>query len=75
MSDRDNKVKKPARRRSKDAGGEPLAVVGVGVCAASLPSLVALFGEITDNLGAAYVVAVRQQDGLTPSAVVDGWSR
>ena len=54
----------PARRSAQSPGSEPLAVVGIGVCAASLHSLLTLFGQITDDLGAAYVIAVRQQDAL-----------
>ena len=70
MTDKGNKQKKPARRRSPNSAGEPLSVVGIGVCAASLPSLLALFDGLKEELGAAYVVAVRQQDGLTVDRVV-----
>ena len=59
------------RRRPPNKGGEPLAIVGIGVCAASLRSLIKLFDQIGGNLGASYIVGVRQQDGLTPAAVVD----
>jgi two-component system CheB/CheR fusion protein len=48
-----------------------MAVVGIGVCAASMPSLLALFNELRSDLGAAFVLAVRQKDGLTPAAVVE----
>ena len=75
MADKGRKVKKPARRRKRDGGGEPMAVVGIGICAASMPSLGALFDRIADDLGAAYVIAVRQRDGLTPNAVVEELSR
>ncbi|HEY1142681.1 MAG TPA: CheR family methyltransferase [Sphingomicrobium sp.] len=66
---RDNK----RRRKSNGSGGasEPVAVVGVGVCLASLRSLEQLFSAFSDDLGAAYVIAVRQQDGLTVKVVVD----
>ncbi len=61
----------PARRSAQSPGSEPLAVVGIGVCAASLHSLLTLFGQITDDLGAAYVIAVRQQDALSPAALME----
>lgn len=67
--------KKPARRQSEDRPGEPLAVVGVGVCAASFRALLALFDGMKDQLDVAYVVAVRQQDGLTVDAVVEALVR
>ena len=66
MAEKDSKVQKPSRRRAAPSESEPLATVGIGVCAASLPSLSRLFRQIREDLGAAYVVAVRQQDGLTP---------
>jgi len=62
VADKDRKRKKPEPPRSRKAATAPLSVVGVGVCAASLPSLLALFGDLAPDLGAAYVVAVRQQD-------------
>ena len=70
MADKDRKRKKPEPPRSP-AATAPLSVVGVGVCAASLPSVLALFGGLAPDLGAAYVVAVRQQDGLTVNQVVE----
>lgn len=75
MADRpdkqNGKQKKPARRTGRDAQSEPLAVVGIGVCAASFRALLALFAGMTDGLGVAYVVAVRQQDGLSVDTVVE----
>ena len=70
MTDTKEKRKEPSRRSSKDPPTEPLAVVGIGVCAASFRALLAMFSLITDGL-AAYVVAVRQQDGLAVETVVD----
>ena len=74
MAERNNKIRKPSRQSRKDRPAEPLAVVGVGVCAASLKSLLSLFNAL-DGLGAAYVVAVRQQDGLTVDTVVDALAK
>ena len=71
MADPKAKQKKPSRRPSKDHPAEPLAVVGIGVCAASFRALLALFAGMSTELGAAYVVAVRQQDGLSVDTVVD----
>ena len=71
MADRDQKLERPKRRPAKGAPSEPLAVVGVGVCAASLRSLEAMFSELGPQVGAAYVVAVRQQEGLTVDAVLE----
>jgi two-component system CheB/CheR fusion protein len=70
VADREPRQKKTQRRR-KDSSGEPLAVVGIGVCAASLRALLSLFGSIQDGLGAAYVIAVRQQDGLTVETLIE----
>jgi len=74
LSDEESKPKKPARRAIKAQASEPVAVVGIGVCLASLKSLRALFAGLTESLPAAYVVAVRQQDGLTTKTVVDAIS-
>lgn len=45
-------------------------VIGIGVCAASLRSLEELVASLSPDLGAAYIVVVRQQDGLEVEAVV-----
>ncbi|PYE23900.1 two-component system CheB/CheR fusion protein [Rhizobium sp. PP-CC-3A-592] len=50
---------------------EPLAIIGIGVSATSLGSLDRIFSGLTCDLGAAYLVVVRQQDGLDVQAVVD----
>ena len=70
MAERNNKVKKNSGAAPQKRVGKPLAVVGIGVCAASLEALLTLFRDL-DGLGAAYVVAVRQQDGLTVDTVLD----
>ncbi|GHD05108.1 hypothetical protein GCM10016234_00680 [Tianweitania populi] len=43
---------------------ETIAVVGIGVCALSLRSFEQVFADIDPELGTAYLVAVRQQEGL-----------
>jgi two-component system CheB/CheR fusion protein len=48
--------------------------VGIGVCLASLRSLQELFGQLPEDLGAAYVIAIRQQDGLTVETVLEAIS-
>jgi two-component system CheB/CheR fusion protein len=53
----------------------PMAVVGVGVCGASLGSLEALFSGLGPRIGAAYLIAARQQEGLNVETVVDALKR
>jgi two-component system CheB/CheR fusion protein len=66
-------AKSPKRRKAaaSSAGTEPIAIVGIGVCLASLSSLQQLFAGLSNDLGAAYVIAVRQQDGLSGDTVLD----
>lgn len=71
MADRADKQKRPSRRVRKDPKSEPLSVVGIGVCAASFRALLSLFAAIQDGLDAAYVIGVRQQDGLSVDTVVE----
>ena len=75
MAERDSRLKKPSRRSKKDQPTEPLAIVGIGVCAASLRSLLSLFAGLSNELEASYVIAVRQQDGLTVDTVVEALAR
>jgi two-component system CheB/CheR fusion protein len=75
MADRDQKLGKPKRKPRKVQPDQPLAVVGVGVCSDSLHSLEELFAALGAELGAAYVVAVRQLEGLSVETVVDMLSR
>ena len=56
---------------SSGADAAPFAVVAVAVCSASLGSLETLFTALEPGMGAAYVIALRQQDGLTVDAVVE----
>ncbi|WP_205411636.1 CheR family methyltransferase [Sphingomonas carotinifaciens] len=59
--------------RDMQDGGTPSAIVGIGVGTASLASLKALFGGIAGSAAgeAAYLVAVRQQDGSDVAVVVE----
>ncbi len=52
-----------------------MSVVGVGVSAASLRSLEAMFAATASGLDAAYLIAVRQQEGLEVGTVVDALRR
>ena len=49
----------------------PTPIVGIGVCARSLRSLEELFGDLSPSLAAAYVVAVRQEEGLNVGTVLE----
>ncbi|MFL6733974.1 MAG: CheR family methyltransferase [Sphingomicrobium sp.] len=71
MAEQDAKLKKPRRGKEKPVPVQPLAVVGVGVAAESLPSLEKLFEALPTDLNAAYVVAVHQLEGLTVNQVID----
>jgi two-component system CheB/CheR fusion protein len=71
VAERNSKPEAPSRRVRKGQPTEPLAVVGIGVCAASVSSLLALFSGMIDGLGASYVVGVRQQDGLAVDSVIE----
>jgi two-component system, chemotaxis family, CheB/CheR fusion protein len=53
-----------------DAADLPLVVVGVGVCAASVRSLGRMFADLAPGIGAAYLVAVRQLEGLDVGSVL-----
>src|SRR3712207_6273124 len=75
MADRDQKLDKPRRRGRKVQPDKPLAVVGIGVCSDSLHSLEVLFASLGPDLGAAYVIAVRQLEGLSVETVVKSLSR
>ena len=66
MAERKEKTAKTSKRQTKEAKtAEPTAVIGIGVCSASIRSLEDLFTSLPQDLGAAYVIAVRQQDGVT----------
>ncbi|GAO40956.1 putative two-component hybrid sensor and regulator [Sphingomonas changbaiensis NBRC 104936] len=74
MADIDEVRERPARRRGQDKPTQPLAVIGIGVCAASLRSLEQLFASLDDQLDAAYVVAVGQQNGVSVDSIMKALS-
>lgn len=59
----------------EEAQTSVVPVVGIGVCAASLQSLEAVFTSINPALGAAYLIAVRQLEGLAVSTVLEVLTR
>lgn len=70
MAEKGGKSRATARS-GKSETEQQLAVVGIGVCAASFRALLTLFATMTEGLGAAFVIAVRQQDGLIVDTVVE----
>ena len=74
MAAKVSKPRTPARRSERGQASPPLSVVGIGVCLASLRDLQSLFAALSIDLPAAYVVAIRQQDGLTATTVVEAIS-
>ena len=75
MLDANEQVKNVSTDIAEEAGTTLIPVVGVGVCAASLRSLETLFAGIEPALGAAYVIAVHQLEGLDVGTVVDVLTR
>lgn len=71
----DEQVKGSLVAREDEDRSAVMPVVGVGVCAASLRSLETLFTGIEPSLGAAYLIAVRQQEGLDVGTVVQALTR
>ena len=65
------KAKSPRSKETAKApaAAEPVAIIGIGVCLASLEALQHLFAALSEDLGAAFVIAVRQQDGLSTDRV------
>ncbi|HEU4960201.1 MAG TPA: CheR family methyltransferase [Sphingomonas sp.] len=74
MADTDEKNDERTEPEAR-GGPPPMAVVGVGVCAASLRSLEALFAELHGDLPAAYLIAVGQEDGIDVNSVVEALSQ
>lgn len=64
------KNEEAAARASGDRPGASVPVVGIGVSAESLRSLEELAASLDTTLGVAYIVIVRQSDGLEVNAVV-----
>ncbi|MBX5162031.1 MULTISPECIES: CheR family methyltransferase [unclassified Rhizobium] len=54
---------------------QPLVIVGIAVSAQSLRSLEQIFSEIGVGLGASYLVAVYQQEGLSAATVLETLGR
>ncbi|MBV9078647.1 MAG: chemotaxis protein, partial [Methylobacteriaceae bacterium] len=75
MAAKNDKAAKPAKRRASKPPAEPLALVGIGVCHASFRALEELFAGLPNDLGPAYIIAVRQQDGLTTETIVESLGR
>ncbi|WP_064842273.1 MULTISPECIES: CheR family methyltransferase [unclassified Rhizobium] len=55
----------------RDQHEQPLVIVGIAVSTQSLRSLEQIFSEIGVDLGASYLVAVYQQEGLSAAAVLE----
>jgi two-component system CheB/CheR fusion protein len=75
VADKDSKPATKASSRKAKQPTQPIAIVGIGVCLASLDSIERLFDAMDPKLGAAFVVAVRQQDGLSSKTVADAITR
>ncbi len=75
MADNDRQTNPSPRRSKVKERGSSMAVVGVGVSAASLRSLEQLFATLRPDIGAAYIIAVRQQEGLDVATVVEALRR
>ncbi len=75
MANKQTKQSNSAGSRRKTATSKPAAIVGIGVCLASLDSIERLFGSLESNLDAAYLVAVRQQDGLSSKTVAEALAK
>lgn len=75
MAERDKNTTEAKRKRKAATPQDISAIVGVGVCSESLRSLEKLFASLGGDLNAAYVVAVRQQEGLSVEAVTEALSR
>lgn len=71
MSDADEREITATRAENDDVPRTSIPLVGIGVCARSLQSLEQIFRDIGEQTGAAYLVAVRQQEGLDVSTVLD----
>ena len=75
MLDAEHIAGDPAAAQEGEARQTTMPVVGIGVCAISLPSLGALFAGIGPDLHAAYLIAVRQQEGLDVGTVIEVLTR
>jgi two-component system CheB/CheR fusion protein len=75
VADRETKRVTKGSTHKAQSPAEPVAVVGIGVCLASLDSIERLFDGIGQKSGAAFVVAVRQQDGLSSKTVAQALAK
>ena len=75
MSDAEAQDHDAPAEAEEEYDGDGLPIVGIGVGAGSLPSLETLFRGIPADLGAAYVIAVRQLEGLDVKTAVDVLTR
>jgi len=74
MADDERQV--PATADTDDGtAATPLAIVGVGVCAASFRSLEELFAHLTEDADVAFLVAVKQKEGLDVGSVMAALGR
>lgn len=71
MAEREETTTETKRKRRPGKPQGIAAIVGVGVCSESLRSLESLFASLDADLGAAYLIAVRQLEGLNVSTVVE----
>ncbi|OWV85531.1 chemotaxis protein [Rhizobium sp. N122] len=69
--DEQDNMEQSAGALERDQHEQPLVIVGIAVSAQSLRSLEQIFSEIGVDLGASYLVAVYQQEGLSAAAVLE----
>ena len=75
VADKKNGAGKRRPEPRQEARVDMIPVVGIGAGAASFRSLEQLFAQLTPGLGAAFVIAIRQQDGLPIDNVIDAIAR
>lgn len=75
MTPHDQNLTQPAPATTSGQLAELMGVVGIGVCALSLPALEELFGTLSPDIGAAYLIAVRQKEGLNVDTVIEALTR
>ena len=75
MAEVDEQERPFARTQGKHDLRATMALVGIGVGMASLRSLEQLFAGLDAKIGAAYLVGVRQQEGLNVDAVIEAVKR
>ncbi|MBB2676179.1 UNVERIFIED_ORG: two-component system CheB/CheR fusion protein [Rhizobium esperanzae] len=68
--DEQQSMEQQASARDQGRHEQPVVIVGIAVCAQSVSSLEQIFSQINPDLGASYLVAVRQE-GVDAAAVLD----